>query len=246
MARKLILKQGVDFFTGRDLYEMTAHLLGLRMAQNDSLVLSRPLKNYRLKPKLLAFLANCGIKQQQRPDGIFTLIDGNLQNEVPGWAPSNYWNFREVKDISNLKLGLTIRLQMDQQKSGILVLPATSAGLVSPCDHLPNWRMFQAIARYDEHVPRLVLKLANSEKGHFLVIWKELKLEGLRTLDDLFRDFAGNNEAISQLASHHLVFEPKPHHSCSAEMQYIVKEVQEKILAQWRQQLKLYKEQLSV
>ncbi len=242
MKPETILSMGVDAFTLSDLYKKAAILKGLELRDFTSRAYSEPIKVYPLNDKLLAALAERGIKREARPDcrnEIFTLVDENHQEKIPGYEPSNYWNFKPLRAQGdklkfNLKISLCVRFKVDTEKRGIVLYPQASGTFVSAADNLPNFRMFKALVGRDEAAPAIAKELAASD-GSIVVTWTDLGLGGIHKLTSLFAEFAGNNETIKQLS----IFDPAP-----SDDLFIAEPAQPRIVQTWRRQLKEYRAHL--
>lgn len=246
---KTVLVPGKDLIILRELYARAAKHFGLELKQCDSLVYTKPIKSYQLSRKILAFLDKRKIKLHQRPgdnNEIITLMDENPQKEVPGWVSTCWWNFKaKAKGKGfNLKISLGFSLRLDANGAGIWVFPHADCPYVGPCDHLPNWRMFQALVSYDSKAPEVAKQMAAS-KGNIFLSWEDLALGGLVTIEKLFMDFAGGNKALEEIASKCQVFDPKPlNYGHSLDRRYITKPAQTIILTRWRKQLVEYRKKL--
>lgn len=215
MKKTIVLTMGVDTFTLLDLLRKAATHKGLNLQEGASRACSEPIKVYELDDKLLAVLAERGIKRQARPDcrnRIFTLIDENPQKEVHGWSPSNYWNFKLLEGDErkfNLQVTLSVGFGINLEKRGIVFVPQANGSFLSPVDQLPNFRMFKMLVENDENVSAVAKELAASDGG-IVVTWTELGLGGICELANLFAEFAGGNKLITQLGRNSEVFDPVP------------------------------------
>lgn len=196
MKTVIDLVMGVDSFTLLDLLRKAAAHKGLKLHEGASKTYSEPIKVYELDDKLLAILAERGVKRQDRPDcrnKIFTLVDENPQKEVLGWSPSNYWNFKLLDGDEckfNLQVTLSVSFGINLEKRGIVFVPQAHGSFLSPVDQLPNFRMFKALVESDKNAPAVAKELAASD-GSIVVTWTELGLGGIRKFADLFAEFAG-------------------------------------------------------
>ncbi|MCH8987107.1 hypothetical protein IIA94_02995 [Patescibacteria group bacterium] len=248
MKTTTALTMGVDAFTLLDLFRKVAAGKGLKILQVDSSrAHSEPIRVYTLGGKLLAVLAKQRIKRRARPDckdRIFTLVDENPQNELPGWKPSNYWNFEQLKGDEhnfNLRVSLSIELGLGIEKRGVVLLPLAHGTLVSAGDQLPNFRMFKALVENDGKAPEVAKELAISN-GSIVVTWTDLGLGGIRKLTDLFAEFAGGKKSIVQLNQNQKVFDPvpSPRHQKPCDELFIAEPAQSIVIQTWRSQLHEY------
>lgn len=247
---KTVLTMGVDAFVSFDLIKKAAAHKRLSFCEATLDAYSEPIKVYALDDKLLAALAKQGIKRQDRPDcrnEIFTLVDENPQKEVPGWMPSNYWNFKllENKKQFDLCVTLSVGFEINLKKRGIVCWPQAHGTFVSAGDQLPKSRMFKILTDSDVNAPAIAKELAASD-GSIIVTWTDLGLGGIRKIEDLFAEFVGSNKTVERLAVNHDVFDPDPRspHQQSGNKLFIAELAQPKIFQVWRTQLEDYRNRL--
>jgi hypothetical protein len=251
MKTALDLVAGVDFFTLLDLFRRAAAHKDLILHESTSKAYSEPIKVYELDDRLLAVLAKHNIKRQDRPDcrnEIFTLVDENPQEKVPGWAPSNYWNFKLLKGDKrkfDLRVTLSVGFSLNLEKRGILLVPQAHGSFVSAVDLLPNFRMFKALVENDDEAPAVAKELAASD-GSIVVSWTELGLGGIRKLSCLFSEFAARNETVAQLGRNGEIFDPAPNprYQQPGDELFIAEPAQPKLFQAWRAQLNEYRTSL--
>ena len=250
MKTATVINMGVDTFTLLDLLRKAAAYKDLKLREDASKAYSKPFKVYTLNDKLLAVLAEQGIKRQDRSDcnnEIFTLVDENPQKKIWGWAPSNYWNFKLLKERTfDLRVSLSIDFEINQEKRGVVFWPQTHGTFVSPADQLPNFRMFKALADNDENAQAVAKELAASN-GSIVITWTDLGLGGIRKLTNLFAEFAGRNETIARLAENGEVFNPVPYpkYQQPRDELFVTEPAQPKVIQLWREQLKEYRNNLT-
>lgn len=247
-AGTLALRKGKDCFTLLDLIRKAAAKKGLMLHEGASRPYSEPIATYALDDKLLALLAERGIKRQARPDcqhRIFTLIDENPQEPSPGFAASNYWNFQLVegqRDRFDLRISLAVGFAVNIEKRGVTLWPQAHGTYLTAADHLPNFRMFKALVESGGEVLAVAREIAESG-GHVLVGWRDLRLGGIRKLSDLFKEFARGNRVVEHLAREGEVFNPAPYPSRQeiADTLFIAEPAQSRVIAAWREQLASYR-----
>ncbi len=245
---KTALIAGVDSFTKLELLEKAAIYKGLKLCEGGERANSEPIKEYALDDKLLTVLAEQGIKQQPRPDchnEIFTLVDKNPQENVPGWAPSNYWNFKLLEGDGrkfNLRIFLGVGFGINIKKRGVVLCPRANGTFLSPADRVPNFRMFKALVESDEDAPIVAKELAESN-GSIVVTWTDLGLGGIRRLSDLFIEFAGNNEMIKKISKNLEVFDPvpNPQYQQPGDELFVAEPAQPGVFKTWQAQLEEYR-----
>jgi len=245
------LRPGVDTFTLFDLLRRASAHNGLVFHEGASHAYSEPIIEYALDEARLAFLASRGICRHDRPDcggDIFTLVDENPQDSIPGFVSSNYWNFRAFTDGRrgfDLRISLAVGFKVDDEKCGIILIPRAHGPFVSAAEMLPNFRMFQALADSDPNAPAVAKEVAASE-GTVLVSWDKLGLGGIRKLTDLFSEFVGQNDAVAELGKSRGIFDPPPHphYQTPGDDLFVAKSAQPIVIGLWRGQLGAYREKL--
>ncbi|MDZ4296602.1 MAG: hypothetical protein U1A16_04525 [Patescibacteria group bacterium] len=253
MKATTVLTVGEDTLTLLDLVRRAATHKGLKLHEGASTAYSEPIKEYVLDEKLLAILAGRGIKRQNRPDRrneTLTLVDENPQERVPGWLPSNCWNFKFLegdKRAFDLRVTLSVGFGINFEKRGVVLVPQAHGPSSSPTDRLPNLRMFKALVENDTDAPAVAKELAASG-GTTVVTWTELGLGGIRRLADLFTEFTAGNETVARLGRTGEVFDPAPNprYEQPGDELFIPEPAQPKILEAWRAQLSEYRSRLVV
>lgn len=264
MGKSSDLLKGRISYTLLELLNKAALHCGLTIPEGASKAYSEPIETYALDRELLAFLAKRGIKEQARPDcnyDTYTLVDENPQKPAPGYVPSNYWNFkrRDGKDSEfDLQITLSASFCEDVGRRGIALYPHASGTFVSPCDTLPNFRMFKALVEYGiekdtnsrfqiEASLGTARRLVESD-GSIVVSWTDLELGGIRTIGKLFREFSRGKEEFEELARSGNVFNPVPYprHRNPGEELYIIEPAQPALFDTWRDQLKEYRSKLAL
>lgn len=251
MKTTAALTMGVDAFTLLDLLKKAAEHKGLKLHEDALKAYSGLIKGYSLDDKLLAVLAERGIKQQTRPDcrnEIFTLVDENPQEKIPGWMPSNYWNFKLLESDRHkfdLRVFLSVDFGVNTEKRGIVFWPQAHGLFISAADRLPNFRMFKALVESDDNVPAIAKELAASD-GSIVITWTDLGLGGIRKLANLFAEFVGRNETIAQLGRDQKIFDPIPHpqYQQPGDELFVVEPAQSSVIQTWRTQLNEYRAHL--
>ncbi len=251
MKTAVDLTSGVESFTLLDLLRKAAAHKGLKLHEGASKAYSEPIKVYELDDRMLAALSKHNIKREDRPDcrnEIFTLVDENPQEKVPGWSPSNYWNFKLLegdKRKFDLRVTLSGGFSLNLEKRGIVLVPQAHGSYVSAADSLPNFRMFKALVESDEDAPAVAKELATSD-GNITVSWTELGLGGIRKLSHLFSEFAARNEAVTHLGRNGEVFNPvpNPRYQQPGDELFVAEPAQPKLFKAWRAQLNEYRAHL--
>ncbi len=244
MKTAIDLTADVDCFTLLDLLRKAAAHKGLELREGASRAYSEPIKVYDLNAELLAILAQQGIRRQTRPDcrnEIFTLVDENPQEKVPGWSTSNYWNFRPLegdKRKFDLRVTLSVGFSISTKERGFILWPQAHSPFVSPFDRLPNFRMFRALVESDDEAPVVAMELAASD-GSIAVTWTDLGLGGIRTLATLFAEFAGQNEIVMRLGRNGEIFSPAPYlqHQQPGDKLFVVEPAQPRVFQEWEKHL---------
>lgn len=245
------LVRGRDTYTLIDLLKRVAEHKGLAWREGASHARSEPIKEYALDKGLLRVLCEQNIVEQARPDcggDVFTLVDANPQQRIPGFTPSNYWNFKRLDENGggfDLRISLTVGFGMSTRMRGVTLVPFANGTFVSPSDTLPNFRMFKALTSADDQAPDVARQIANSD-GTVVVGWTELGLGGIRSLSALFDEFSPENSNIRQLALNQKVFDPNPYprNIQPGEALFVVEPAQQRLFRMWSTQLARYRESL--
>ena len=248
-----LLTHGKESFTLLELLAKTAAHKGLKLDSGSSRAMSEPIAAIVLDQKMLRLLAERKFRRHPRPDcqdTIFTLVDENPQEVIPGWNPSNVWNFKlvEGRNEFDLQLTLYVGIGLSIEDRGFRLWPKTCGTGISPADHLPNFRMFKAIVENGAtELPRIVNEIAESD-GSVVVTYTDLELGGIRRIGDLFTEFFGTKEVVRGIARHGDVFDPQPYpfHQQPGDELFITESAQPKIVRAWRAQLNGYQESLTV
>lgn len=243
-----ILMRGKDFLSSFELMAKAAEHKGLTL-KNKGSFLSEPITTYVLDDALLAVLARNNIKRQLRPDcgdTIFTLVDGNPQEKEPGWAASNYWNFKEMPEGSrrfSLKVDLCVSFRVGVEERGVILRPYALGNFVSASDPLPNFRMFKTLFETDgKKLPSIAKDLVQND-GRIIVHWTELGFGGIRQLPALFREFTKGNIEVECLSQRRGIFSPPLD---SASDIFVVEPIQYQVIQGWREQLEEYRQKLII
>lgn len=242
---KLIIEIKNQLLPEENLLKRAADFNGLVLQGEIPHLASQSIGCYKLTDsKFVKALEQKGFKLTKRPDGVITLSDENPQVEIQGYAPSNYWNFRnddEKKDPLHLTLHLAPVLK--QSRRGIIFFPEARGTFLSPADRLPNSRIFKVVAEFDPKTHPLVKAVA--DKDELLVSWTNTELGGIRTLRSLFDEFRNTKEKLSDLAySSTSPFDPIPYPSSNEETYYAPENIQPLIFDVWQAQLDEFREQL--
>jgi hypothetical protein len=245
------LVPGKNCFTALDLLQRAAKHKGLPLQDSGQFARSESFCTHDLNEKRLKLLKEKGFELKSRPDCHYetvTLVDNNPQVSRPGYAASNYWNFKrkEGSESFNLRISLSVNLRICQTERGIILSPNASGTFLSPSDFLPNFRMFKALTESDAKALAVAKELAASE-GEIIVTWTELGLGGMRSLRDLFDEFAGTNEMISMLSCNSDILDPVPHvdRQSDDEKMWVCEPAQPRLFKTWRQQIKSYRDSLA-
>lgn len=245
---------GMEVFTSRELLQKAAAYKGLSLVKNDSRSHSQPIKTYLLDDKLLRFIAERGIKREDRSDcndSVFTLVDYNTQEKmIPGFSPSNFWNFRMAlkggPQKFDLRVSLSVCFELNIRSRGIILWPRAHSTYISAVDSLPNFRMFKALVEGDGDVPDVVREIVASD-GNIVVTWSDLGLGGIRRMGDLFSEFVNGNETVMRLGGSGEIFNPVPDSRYREHRELFVTEpAQPKLFKIWRTQIEDYRNRLVV
>jgi hypothetical protein len=241
MNSKSILIWGENAFTQLALLRKAAEFKGLVYGGG---YYTEPIKEYTLDERLLTLLAGAGIEKEERSDTkyeIFTLVDKNPQFPASGFRPGNYWNFKLKDGKYDLKVEIGTGPFIRTEVGGVVFVPYASGTFPSPGDRLPNLRMFKILVDSDPDPPAIAKEMA--KKGNLVVTWKDLGLVDIRTISDVFREFAAGRKAVENLTwQNRGLFNPDPEKDGSV---YITEAVRPLVVEAWRRQLAAYRRSLA-
>ena len=237
----LVLIQGEDFFSELDLIRKAAVHKGLELVEGAERPYSKPIKTYVLDDKLLFILEQHNFKRT-RSDDIFTLFD-------EGSKSRDYWSFKLLegeKHKFDLRIKLSVLFQLNFRRRGIVFMPQAHGSFFSPCSYVANLRMFKVLVDNDVEVYSIA-KEVSANDGSMVVTWTDLGLGGIRSIVDLFFEFASHKEAVIDLARQDKrIFNPNPYpfrNEIESRM-FIAEPAQPKVFEVWRNQHNEYLESL--
>jgi hypothetical protein len=243
-----------EIFTAPEIVDLAAKARGIELFpyRNDSSTRQwrqgKPFASKLIDEEFLRFLAERGFKRQERPDApyVFTLVDENHQEPASGFHASNYWNFRlpgGSEKAHELKIELSVYMALSISERGIVIIPqAHGTGIMSPADRLPNIRMFKALVDSGVEVPGIAKEILASENSSVVIQFSDLGLGGIRTIHDLFHEFARGRPKITDMLNNRVVqFDPTPYNNMFDPECYMVEPAQPKTIAAWRKQLQDYR-----
>jgi hypothetical protein len=204
------------------------------------------LGKYQLKGGFLDILRVRGFKYEQREDGIITLA-GTQPKEI-GEVITNswYWNFR-TRDNEKDERALTLELRLFISKihRGIVFWPRALGTFSSALDPLVNFKVFEAVAEYDQKAHPLIRKVV-SEQGKITVYWTDIQLGGIRSTRALFEEFRGENKEIDRLSYSHLSpFNPNPYPQLITPDVFLPEPFQPALFQLWQHQLEIFQKSLT-
>jgi len=234
-----------DSLTQLDIFKKAATHKGLELGGGtDARARSEPIKIYTLGDELFADLETRGFKKQIRPDCNYEILTLTVDEK----GETDYWNFKLIDEKNkeeglDLRIFLTIEFEINFEKDGVVLWPCAHGSFMSPAKRSSHLRMFKTLVEADENASDIAREIASSG-GSIIVTWTDLGLDDIQRIDDLFTTFAGDNEAIEQLARSALsVFKPNPH---AHDKLFIIKSAQSEIVKTWRGQLDWYRNSLVV
>jgi hypothetical protein len=171
------------------------------------------------------------------------LSDEDWQEKVPGWSPSNYWNFQKIegKNEFDLKMDLVAGVSLTSYEDrGIRLYTKVHGTFFSAADLLPNFRVFKALVESGaQEVPPVAHELADN--GSLVVSWTDIGLGGIRRMSNLFFEAFPGNQEVNMIANCGRVFDPPPHRQGMGEPQiFIAETAQPRVMRAWREQIKKY------
>lgn len=231
------------------LIKKAAEHKGLQLHEVASKAYSKNIIEYPLNDHLIIELANRGIRHHPRPDGIFTLCDDNPQPKpLDGLTSSNYWNFWKDKSDHpkfDFRISLSFGFEHNVRKRGIVFWPRAYGTGVSAADNLPNFRMFKALTECDNNALPIAKEIAASD-GFIIVTYSDIGLGGIRSMFELFQEFANNKDSVLQLSRNTKIFNPAPEplYQQPGDRLFVVEPAQPKLFNIWTEQLTTYRQSL--
>ncbi len=193
------LEIGKNCFREADIFKKAVEYKSLLYQGVNSC--SETFVTYDLDERLLALLAEAGIRKNPCSENVFSLVDTNSQKTEPGVPLSNFWNFQLVENSEkpDLRIHLYVILKNSSKKRGVTMLSCTK-GAFPPLDHLPNFRMFKTLVECGGQEVPLIAKDLRANEGKVFISWTELGLAGIRTLGNLWLEFVDYHEATRDLS----------------------------------------------
>lgn len=142
------------------------------------------------------------------------------------------------------RLMLCANLSLDEAEKGIRVEAEVRHAHFRDHEKVApkaNLRLFKILTERDPDAPYAAKFLSLAEEGVLLCDWKIMELEGLRSVDSLFHEFANGKKILEALARHTEVFDPRPEFQFDlmnlGEKQFLLLENQQKVVSGWQKQL---------
>lgn len=190
-----------------------------------------------------------------RDDGILTLSDRHPDSTKasPGWAPSNYWNFKLKDEDSKIAvkpiLSFILMVVPQEKKRGVLCMPHFFSNLLSPADMNPHLRMCNILGSDSQFRDSCgIMTLLNECEGKMLIPWGDIGFSGIRSVHALQKEFLEDkSEELKMLIhSHRSPLDPCPFEVGGGCVKAFVKECdQYALLEQWRLQIEEYRQKLA-
>jgi len=217
---------------------------GLKLGQGDPYFYSNTIVTYELNGGFLEVLEKNGFKLKKRvsgiiTNGVITLIDENWQENIPGYSPSNYWNFRNNdKEKDKLILRLKVQARINYRKRGVVLRPAAIGTFLSPTDFLPNKRIFEIAFQYNPTIHGVIHEIADGN-GEIIIDWTNIGLGGIRHIAYLFDEFCGGKKELKELALSQRLSPFNP--NLDSEKKYLPEQFQSMLFDLWEAQIKEFK-----
>lgn len=184
----------------RDLIAKAFKLHGLEYRHRfGPYLFSEHFAQYKIEWNFLAVLEKFNFELAKGKDGEFLLKD---------MSSYSYWTLMQKGEALYLGMLGTI----EEKERGVVLMPNVIGCNDSPCDFQSQMKFFNAVERFDKSAKPIIKKIVESG-GKIIVSWSEMKLCGVRSVWDLFREFSGNgaNPNIDLLASSRMSpFNPSP------------------------------------
>jgi len=218
----------------QDLVAMAFKFLGLEISQTLSpYSISNFFAKYEIDGGFREALKENNFVIKYRTDGIVTLSDK---------ASDGYWNFdfKDGKGEKRPKLTLSFGVAgfIGKAERGIVFKPNVVGTGVSPIDFYPQYRVFETVAKFDAEASQIIKDTVEGN-GQLVVGWDKIKLGGIRSLDQLFKEFAASKSGIESLAvSSVSPFNPSP------SLIWLPEPNQPTLFKIWAEQLKSFRNSL--
>lgn len=231
------------FISRTTLRERAAELRGLSLIQNDEVFcLSGETAKLPLNEGFKKVLPNFGFNiDEKRTDNIVTITF--LEKYNNGY---DYWNIK--KSGKPLFVLPAVNFHISDKDRSILLQPYIkfSDGTIMPARQRADNKMAEAIVSYYPEAPSILKEMV---KNDFIIKtpWEDIKAAGVRTLSQLFDEWAGDNEPIKNLASSNVsVFHPSPYNFQNKEIRYsyLPERLHGNLFTQWEKQLDNFKRSL--
>lgn len=249
----------VPTLTLQELFNRAAERTGLRIdscyqnPETGEVTASHMIGSYKLDDRLLGLLEANRIWATWKPGESMrggrkhVLIDCNddAVRERDLERKSTSWEFPRDAPAPEDKaeISLFIQLSFRNGASGITFRGKSMGRLSGPAHYPSSFRMFRILTYADPFASHAAKLLAASD-GERLLTWKDMELEGLRSLNGLFKEFANGKPNVMWLGGTSFL-QPRPFDNYSAGSKiFLLPDEQERVLAGWREQLAAFRESL--
>lgn len=221
-----------------------AALKGLTLATKDEFYLSKEIGQIPFNEGFRSTLSNYGFEIVNRERDLFTIsstIKDKTRPELSDW-----WNIRRTSHLPFVLPG--VQFEISDLKRGVLLRPNIqfSGEIVIPANQLSHDRMAEAIVSYYPGMPAILKEIVQNG-CKVIVSWEDINVAGARTVAQLFKEWANENEPIKHLSySSASPFNPSPERHFAIKdkdipYSYLPEKLHGVLFAQWEKQLETFK-----
>lgn len=201
---------------------------------------------YSLDANLLKSLEKAGFtfepgRDELRKNCIY--LAGHSNQKGSDVFESDCWMWH--KEDADRCLTIHFNLCVSEKDRGLLAIPHIWGNCRGGACHQPTInRLVRAIARHFEDSHLLLKKMAN-DLNYPVILWSDMGLGGLRSVQTLFEELYGKNDLVVSLSKwHRSPFHPSPVSEMGEEKYFVPERIQRFLMDQWIGQLRAFKDSL--
>lgn len=240
-----------DLIPENDLMAIAATLHNLTLKSKKVLGgwLTEPAFKFELNPELLRVLRVAGFTwgpDPKRPDNGYVYLGGHSDQRGADEIDSDIWAFWEGE--KNPRLVVSFELLTTEPVKGIIAHPYLGGNWKGGASHQPTIdRLVRALGAYclDAHP---LMKAMVDIDGHPIIKWSDLGFDGMRSLDEFFREQYEPSDLIycGIARFRYSPFTPNPlNDRAMKKVRYFVPAgLQHSLIDQWKAQLAAFRDKL--
>lgn len=242
IAAPVTLHEGIDVFTPQELLAFAAVRGGIPYDSAAEPDCSGPIASLALDEEMLNNL--------KRLEFYESLHTGPSVRVLRYYRfPSqeyDFWSFHR----GDTKAVIELFVRMSIAPYGVVMIPWTRTAYGAPEHEMLHHKMWCAANYYcGKDMPALVGEIARCQR--ITVSWKDLGLDGLRRMDVLFKEFAGEKTAILGLARAYgaSIFVPNPYPSGRVpgdDTPFVAAHMHAALKDAWRRRLDAFRETITL